>query len=55
MYSRSREMDRAIKATFTIIKTKMTAALANKKYIALMQQQKEIRVFQKDSTSKQQS
>jgi hypothetical protein len=28
-------MDRAIKATFTIIKTKMTAAPANKKYIAL--------------------
>ena len=36
MYSRSREMDRAIKATFTIVETKMIEALANKKYIALI-------------------
>jgi hypothetical protein len=29
-------MNRAIKATFTIIETKMTAAPANKKYFALI-------------------
>jgi hypothetical protein len=54
MYSRSREMDRAIKATFTIVETKMIEALANKKYIALIATA-ERSDFSRESTSKQQS